>query len=212
LRSARFAVPPLALLAVLHVRRWALPLALVSPLLWLLAWRLPESGWTELAGDLLIVLAGVSLGRLTGWIAPRAALVVGVLVAMVVDIWQVLTVQVGPVAQALSAAAPPRGLPALQQLELLGASMGWGDVYLAAIVGAIVAASVRATVSAALATATAGLLLGLLFGTLDLLPATVPPTVGLIAAGVVERQHVAVWMRTATSRLKARRMPADKEA
>lgn len=208
---AALAVPPLALLAVLHVRRWALPLALVSPLLWLLAWRLPESGWTELAGDLLIVLAGVSLGRLTGWIAPRAALVVGVLVAMVVDIWQVLTVQVGPVAQALSAAAPPRGLPALQQLELLGASMGWGDVYLAAIVGAIVAASVRATVSAALATATAGLLLGLLFGTLDLLPATVPPTVGLIAAGVVERQHVAVWMRTATSRLKARRMPADKE-
>jgi hypothetical protein len=198
---AALAVPPLALLAVLHVRRWALPLALVSPLLWLLAWRLPESGWTELAGDLLIVLAGVSLGRLTGWIAPRAALVVGVLVAMVVDIWQVLT-----------AAAPPRGLPALQQLELLGASMGWGDVYLAAIVGAIVAASVRATVSAALATATAGLLLGLLFGTLDLLPATVPPTVGLIAAGVVERQHVAVWMRTATSRLKARRMPADKEA
>lgn len=209
---AAIAVPPLALLAVFHVRRWALPLAVISPLLWLAVWRLPTSGWTQLAGDVLIVLAGVSLGRLTGWIAPRAALVVGVLVATIVDIWQVLTIQVAPVSQALAAAAPPKGLPGLQQLELLGASMGWGDVYLAAIVGAIVAASVRATVAATIATAVAGLLLGLLFGTLDLLPATVPPAVGLIVAGAVERRRVAVWMGTATSRLKARRMPADKEA
>ena len=209
---AAIAVPPLALLAVFHVRRWALPLAVVSPLLWLAVWRLPTSGWTQLAGDVLIVLAGVSLGRLTGWIAPRAALVVGVLVATIVDIWQVLTIQVAPVSQALAAAAPPKGLPGLQQLELLGASMGWGDVYLAAIVGAIVAASVRATVAATIATAVAGLLLGLLFGTLDLLPATVPPAVGLIVAGAAERRRVAVWMGTATSRLKARRMPADKEA
>lgn len=209
---AALAVPPLALVAALHVRRWALPLAVVSPLLWLAAWRLPTSGWTQLAGDLLIVLAGVSLGRLTGWIAPRGALVVGVLIATVVDIWQVLTVQVAPVSQALAAAAPPKGLPGLQQLELLGASMGWGDVYLAALVGAIVAVSVRATVAATAATAIAGLLLGLLFGTLDLLPATVPPTVGLLVAGVVERRRVAVWLRTATTRLKARRMPADKEA
>ena len=209
---AALAVPPLALLAVLHVRRWALPLAIVSPVLWLLAWRLPTSGWTQLAGDLLIVLAGVSLGRLTGWIAPRAALVVGVLVATVVDIWQVLTVQVGPVAQALAAAEPPRGLPGLQQLELLGASMGWGDVYLAALVGAIVAASVRATIAATVATAIAGLLMGLLFGTLDLLPATVPAAVGLVVAGVVERERVAGWLQMTTSRLKARRMPTDKEA
>jgi hypothetical protein len=209
---AAIAVPPLALLAVLHVRRWALPLAIVSPLLWLAVWRLPTSGWTQLAGDLLIVLAGVSLGRLTGWIAPRAALAVGVLVATIVDIWQVLTVQVGPVSQALAAAAPPKGLPALQQLEMLGAGMGWGDVYLAALVGAIVAASVRATITATVVTAIAGLLLGLLFGTLDLLPATVPPAIGMVAAGVVEHRRVAVWLHTATDRLKARRMPADKEA
>jgi hypothetical protein len=131
---------------------------------------------------------------------------------MVVDIWQVLTVQVAPVSQALAAAAPPKGLPGLQQLELLGASMGWGDVYLAAIVGAIVAVSTRATVAATVATAVAGLLLGLLFGTLDLLPATVPPTVGLLVAGAVEHRRVAAWLRAATARLKARRMPADKEA
>ena len=190
---AALAVPPLALLAVLHVRRWALPLAIVSPLLWLAVWRLPTSGWTQLTE--LRVLEGS-----------------GGLVATAVDLGQVRTVQVGPVSQALAAAAPPKGLPALQQLELLGAGMGWGDVYLAALVGAIVAASVRATVAATVATAIAGLLLGLLFGTLDLLPATVPPAIGLLVAGVVEHRRVGVWLRTATSRLKARRMPADKEA
>jgi hypothetical protein len=209
---AAFAVPPLALLAVLHVRRWAVPLAIVSPLLWLLAWRLPESGWTELAGDLLIVLAGVSLGRLTGWIAPRAALVVGVLIATIVDIYQVLTVQVGPVAQALASAVPPRGLPGLQQLELLGASMGWGDVYLAALVGAIVATSVRATIAATLGCALGGLAFGLLFGTLDLLPATVPVTVGLLAAGAVEHRRVRGWLSAASRGRKARTMTPDKEA
>ncbi|MGI9117546.1 MAG: hypothetical protein ACR2JV_07915 [Gaiellales bacterium] len=209
---AAFAVPPLALFAALHVRRWAVPLALASPLLWLAVWRLPSSGWTQLAGDLVIVFAAAALGRLTGWVAPRAALVVGVLVATGVDIWQVLTAQVAPVAQALAAAAPPRGLPALQQLELHGASMGWGDVYLAALVGAIVAASVRATVAATMATAVAGLLLGLLFGTLDLLPATVPPAVGMLVAAAVEHRRVGAWLRAAADRRKAPRMPSDKEA
>jgi hypothetical protein len=116
----------------------------------------------------------------------------------VVDIWQVATVQVQPVAQALGSAVPPRGLPALQQLEMTGASMGWGDLYLAALVGAIVAARLRATIVATVATAVAGLLLGLLFGVVDLLPATVPPAVGLLAAGVVERRRVRAWVRTAT--------------
>ena len=208
---AAFAVPPLALLAALHVRRAVVPLALASPLLWLVAWRAPVSAWTQLAGDLLIVLAAVALGRMTGWIAPRPALVVGILAAAAVDVWQVLTVQVAPVAQALAAAAPPRGLPALQQLELHGGGMGWGDAYLAALVGVVVAASGRATAVATAVTAVAGLALGLLFGVLDLLPATVPPALGMVAAGIVERQRVRAWAQAAGGRRRARRMRADKE-
>ena len=203
---AAFAVPPLALVAALHVRRWVVPVAVASPLLWLFAWRAPASVWTDLAGDLLIVLAAAALGRLTGWIAPRAALAVGVLIATAVDIWQVLTVQVAPVAHALAVAAPPRGLPALQQLELHGASMGWGDAYLAALVGAIVAVSGRATAVATVVTAVAGLALGLLFGVLDLLPATVPPALGMVAAAVVERRRVADWLHAAADRRRAPRI------
>jgi prepilin signal peptidase PulO-like enzyme (type II secretory pathway) len=199
---AAFAVPPLALFAAWHVRRAALPLAIVSPILWLIVWRLPTTGWTQLAGDLLIVLAAVSLGRLTGWIAPRAALVVGVLVATAVDIWQVLTVQVQPVATALATAVPARGLPALQQLEMVGATMGWGDAYLAAVLGAVVAASGRATIAAVFGTLLGGLSLGLLFNVVEFVPATVPVAVGLLCAGLVQRQEIRHWLQCAVGRLR----------
>jgi hypothetical protein len=199
---AAFAVPPLALFAAWHVRRAALPLAIISPILWLIVWRLPTTGWTQLAGDLLIVLAAVSLGRLTGWIAPRAALVVGVLVATAVDIWQVLTVQVQPVALALGQAEPPRGLPGLQQLEMVGATMGWGDAYLAAVLGAVVAASGRATIAAVFGTLLGGLSLGLLFNVVEFVPATVPVAVGLLGAGLVQRQEIRHWLQCAVGRLR----------
>ncbi len=208
---AAFAVPPLALFAAIHVRRAIVPLALLSPVLWLLVWRLPTTPWTQLSGDVLILLAAVSLGRLTGWVAPRPALVSGVLIATIVDVWQVVTTQVQPVSTALAAAVPPRGLPSLQQLEMAGASMGWGDAYLAALVGAIVAASLRATLVATIVTAVAGLAFGLLFNVLDLLPATVPVAVGLIAAGISEQTRVRQWAQTATDRSKRPRMPINKE-
>ena len=203
---AAFTVPPLALLGALHVRRAALPLALVSPLLWVLVWRLPASPWTALAADLLIVLAAVSLGRLTGLLAPKAALVVGVVVAATVDVWQVAEGQVQPVARALGQAIPPQGLPDLQQLTLAGASMGWGDAYLAALAGAIVACSLRASLAAALGTLLGGLGLGLLFAVTDLLPAPVPVVVGLLAAGVVEHAAVRAWAQAAVLQARGRTM------
>ncbi|MFM9124116.1 MAG: hypothetical protein ACKOSO_02885 [Actinomycetota bacterium] len=107
---AAFAVPFLALVAGLHVRRWAIVLALAAPLLWLAAWRLSPGVGPELAADLLIVMAAAVLGRLTGWVAPRGALAAGVLIATGVDIWQVAQIQVQPVAEAqlLQGRQPPR--------------------------------------------------------------------------------------------------------
>ena len=90
--------------------------------------------------------------------------------------------------------------------------MGWGDAYLAALVGAIVAVSVRATVVATIVTAVTGLALGLLFNVLDLLPATVPVALGLLAAGCVEHRAVRAWAQAASDRRKRPRMPVDKEA
>lgn len=192
---AAFAVPFLALVAGLHVRRWAIPLALAAPLLWWAAAALGPGVWPELAADLLIILAAVTLARLTGWVAPRWALVVGVLLATGLDIWQVSQIEVQPVAQALGAAAPPAGLPSLQELRLQGATMGWGDAYIAALVGAVVAVSRRAAIAAVLGCAVGGMLLGVLFQWVDFLPATVPAAIGLVAAGVVERTAVIATVR-----------------
>ena len=209
---AAVAVPVLALAAGWHVRRWAVPLAVAAPLLWLAAWRLAPGPWPDLAGDLLIVLAAAALGRLTGWVSPRGALVVGILIATGVDIWQVANIQVQPVAQALGAAVPPRGLPSLQELRMQGATMGWGDAYIAALVGAIVAASRRATIAAVAGCAVGGILLGLLFAWVQFVPATVPPALGLIAAGAVEHRAVRRWVRTAIDSRGRPRMQRDKEA
>jgi hypothetical protein len=197
---AAFAVPLLALVAGLHVRRWAVPLALAAPLLWWAAWRLAPGPWPELAADLLIVLAAATLGRLTGWVSPRWALVAGVVLATGVDVWQVARIEVQPVAQALGAAVPPSGLPSLQELRLRGATMGWGDVYIAAVVGAIAAVSRRAAVAAVVGCAVGGALLGLLFAWVDYVPATVPAAVALAAAGVAERRRVVAWLRAASRR------------
>jgi prepilin signal peptidase PulO-like enzyme (type II secretory pathway) len=193
---AAIAVPILALLAGLHVRRWAVPIALAAPLLWLVAWRFDGSQWADLAGDILIVLAAAMLGRLTGWVAPRWALVIGVFVATGVDIWQVARIEVQPVAQALGVAEPPSGLPSLQELRFRGATMGWGDAYLAAVAGAIVAVSRRATVAAVLACGIGGAAFALLFLVVDYLPATVPVAFALLVAGLVERRAVASALRS----------------
>lgn len=209
---AAFAVPVLALAAGLHVRRWAVPLALAAPLLWWAAAAARPSAWAELAADLLIILAAVTLARLTAWVAPRWALVAGVLLATAVDIWQVSRIEVQPVAQALGVAVPPAGLPSLQELRLGGATMGWGDAYIAALVGAVVAASRRAAVAAVVGCAVGGALLGVLFVWVDFVPATVSAAVGLVAAGVVERRAVAAWVRAAADSLGRPRMRADKEA
>jgi len=209
---AAVAVPLLALAAGLHVRRWAVPIAIAAPLLWLAAWRLAPGPWPDLAADLLIVMAAATLGRLTGWVAPRWALAIGVLLATGVDIWQVAQIQVQPVAEALGAAEPPSGLPSLQELRLAGATMGWGDVYIAALVGAIVAVSRRAAIAAVAGCAVGGLLLGLLFAWVQFVPATVGPALGLILAGAVEHRAVRARLRAAIDSRGRPRMQPDKEA
>ena len=63
--------------------------------------------------------------------------------ATAVDVYQVLTEDVQPVSQALSAAQPAAGLPRLQEVVWGTASMGWGDVFLGALLGIVVASSPR---------------------------------------------------------------------
>jgi hypothetical protein len=175
---AAIATPILACAGIVAFRvRW---LAVAAPVAYVVAWR-STGRPADVATDLLIAGACATLAWLTGMVAPRGALSVGIVVAAVVDCYQVLvTKQVQPVAQALGRAVPVHHLPRLQEAVFGGATMGWGDVYLAALLGVVLALSTRRIrLEAAAVVFVAGVLMGFAFDVLDTLPATVPVATAL---------------------------------
>ncbi|CAB4950223.1 unannotated protein [freshwater metagenome] len=88
--------------------------------------------------------------------------------------------------RALNAAVPAAELPRLQFVQFGYASMGYGDVFVAGVLGALLAAEgVRRRTQALAALVTFGLSLvfDLLFWVVDVLPATVPVAVALLLFG-----------------------------
>jgi hypothetical protein len=74
----------------------------------------------------------------------------------------------------LSAAAPPADLPSLQVANFGAARMGFGDLFVAGLVGCLLAASRRRQLEATVLVAALALCFDLLFFAVDTLPATVP--------------------------------------
>jgi hypothetical protein len=178
---AAFATPALALAGFVAFRiRF---LAVLAPVAYAVAWK--GSGRpADLATDALIVGACATLAWLTGALAPAFALALGILVASVVDVYQVIvTEQVQVVAQALHVAQPPAGLPRLQEAVFDRGTMGWGDMYLAALLGVVLAAcSLGRRLEAALLVFALGLVNGFGFRWVDTVPATVPVAIAMLAA------------------------------
>jgi hypothetical protein len=178
---AAIATPIAALAGLVTFRVRAL--ALLTPVLYLIAWK-GDGRPAQIATDLLIAGAAVSLAWLTGTVAPRGGLIVGIFAATVVDIYQVVvSEQVQVASHALSVAQPAAGLPRLQELVWGTASMGWGDAYLAALLGiVVVASSLRVRLVTAGSLFVLAVLFGFLFHVLDTLPATVPVAASLLIA------------------------------
>ena len=177
---ATFATPLLALAGLRALAgAWRLA-ALLAPALYVVAWQAPGTRWADVASLILIVAACGTLAVLTGLVAPRWALALGIVVAAVVDVVQILNQDVQPVAQALSLATPPSGLPRLQEARYAGATMGWGDVYLAALLGVVIGTARRRRVAGVLLVTLAATAWGFLFLVLDTIPATVPVAVALL--------------------------------
>ena len=194
---AAIATPIAALAGLVAFRDRIRVLALAAPAAYLVAWK-GHGPIADIAVDLLIVGACASLAWLTGIVAPRAALAVGIVVATIVDVYQVLVAEdVQVVAQALHAAAPVARLPRLQEALYDGATMGWGDVYLAALLGVVAAsAPLVDRFLAAAATFLGGLVLGFGFVLVDTLPATVPVAVALGLVLLRERSRQATLQRS----------------
>ena len=103
----------------------------------------------------------------------------------------------------LVAASPGPGLPQLQSASFGQAGLGYGDFFAAGVVGAIVAAERGPQLVAALAMIGVSLCWDQLFLLYDVLPATIPPAVVLVAAELLRhRQPGLAGRRTRGSPLR----------
>jgi hypothetical protein len=84
----------------------------------------------------------------------------------------------------LIVASPGHGLPQLQSASFGTSGLGYGDFFAAAVVGGILAAERGPRLAAALGMVAVSLCWDQLFLVYDLLPATIPPAVVLIAVSL----------------------------
>ena len=186
---------------------WLAPIS-AAVALFALAWATPHSLAGEAAATALSGLACVTLGWLLVCGVPARWLRLGVYAMAVIDTVYVSSdLLQGPNA-VLNAAAPAAGLPRLQAVHFGSALMGFGDLFVAALVGCLFAAeglaggddrvvANRRQLLAATLVAALALLFDLLFFAVDELPSTVPVAVALalIQWQRRSRQRTAVPMR-----------------
>lgn len=194
--SARFltylalvAVPPLAAAALawlIRGARWELAL-LVFPL-FALAWAAKGALGGQTAALALSALACISLGWLIASAVPAKWLKLGIYLMAAVDTYLVATdLLQGPNA-VLNTAAPAADLPRLQLASFGSALMGFGDLFVAAVLGALLASDRRLQLRGAALAAVLGLTFDLLFFAVDELPATVPIALALVCCEGLRRK------------------------
>jgi hypothetical protein len=178
---ALLAIPPLAAAAL----GWAMHGA--RPWLALLAIPLLAIGWSNqfsLSGELcltaLTALSCVTLGRLLAGLVPLVWLELGIVAMAVVDAILVFGNQLQGPNEVLNTAVPAAGLPQLQYLQMPHASLGYGDVFVAGVLGGVLAQRRQRQWTAALLVLALSAAWDVLFRWFDTLPATVPVAVALI--------------------------------
>jgi hypothetical protein len=182
---ALVAVPVLAAVALGwagHGGRWWLSGVAVG--LFVLAWASKTTLWGQGAATLLSALSCVTLGWLLGAVTPPRWLKLGILAMCVADVWLVASDLLQTPNSTLTAAAPlPHSglhLPQLQSEQFGNVLMGYGDLFVAGLLGAVLAREGRRQWPMALLTLVLAGAFDLLFFVLNELPATVPVAVALI--------------------------------
>lgn len=178
---ALVAVPLLGAAALGWASRWSSPwLALAAAGLFVLAWRTPHSLAGEAAGALLSGLSCVTLGVLLAAVTPSRWLKLGIVAMACADVWLVASDLLQAPNNELTAAAPAGGLPQLQSEQFGTVTMGYGDLFVAALLGGVLSDRPRLQTRAALLTLVLAGLFDLLFFAVDELPATVPVALATI--------------------------------
>jgi hypothetical protein len=126
-----------------------------------------------------IACACALLASLLAGVAPPSALRAGLVVLVAIDVILVVSGSVGRTSTVLHRAAAPAGLPSFQDATISPATMGYGDLFGAAVLGAILVSEQVSRRRAAAAVLVSALAFGLLLHVFDELPATVPLLAGL---------------------------------
>jgi hypothetical protein len=134
----------------------------------------------EAAAALLSALSCVTLGVLLGMVTPWSWLKAGIVLMAAADTWLVVSDILQAPNATLVAAKPPGGLPQLQSETFGTANMGYGDLFVAGLLGVVVAGDRRRQWAAGLLTLVLAGLFDLLFFFVNELPATVPVAVALV--------------------------------
>jgi hypothetical protein len=186
---ALVAVPLLAAVALgwaMHGARWWLSLGVVP--LFVLAWASKSTLWGQGAATLLSALSCVTLGWLLGAVAPPRWLKLGIIAMAAADVWLVASDLLQAPNNQLTVAAPlPHSglhLPQLQSEQFGTVVMGYGDLFVAGVLGAVLAREGRRQWPIALLTLFLAGLYDLLFFFVNELAATVPVALALVISEV----------------------------
>jgi hypothetical protein len=189
-RLAELAIvtPLLALLVPVVVeRRWRAPVGLVAIAAVACGLWLRHGAVGGLARAIAIACACAVLATLLAGVAPARALRVGLIALVVLAVILVVSGSVGTTSNELHHAVAPAGLPSFQDATLGPATMGYGDLFSAAVLGAVLTREGRWRGRAAAAVLASAWGFGLLLTVVTTLPATVPLLAGLAAGGQESR-------------------------
>lgn len=197
---ALIAVPPLAVLALGWLAwytaapghphpGWAL---LILPL-FALAWADRGGLAGEAAALAMTGLSCTALGALLAAVTPARWLAAGIVAMAVADTALVVSNLLQKPNRALNAAHPAAGLPRLQSAVFGSGVMGYGDLFVAGVLGGLLATAMnrRWQIRGAMLAATLALAFDLLFFFVDELPATVPVAVTLLVLMARARSSLA---------------------
>jgi len=171
--------------------RWWMGLV-AAPLL-ALAWLSPTTLGGQGAATLLTAFSCVTLGVLLSSVCPPLWVKIGIVLMAAGDSYLVFTNLLQAPNNVLVGAVPAPGLPQLQGITFGDILLGYGDVFVAALLGAALARegrSGRTQLAMALLTLFLAGLFDLLFFVLRELPATVP-----VALAVILSEGVLLWRR-----------------
>jgi hypothetical protein len=185
--AAAIAVPLLGALALGAFARGGRPARalIVVPLLALAVMR-GHGMAGELAALMLVMLSSVALGSLLAATAPVRGLAIGALIVAALD---AVLVHLGGIRLATSAllgAGAPH-VPDFAQPVLGHMTIGYGDFFVAALAGAVAARQPSRQTAVAVVTTVFALGQYALSTDGELMPATLPVAVALLAAAVVAR-------------------------